>query len=105
MDEPIFMLTTTDNPWNPFTNYDEWDAWDRTNGWHMERDGSIHLGYYSSAYLANIANVSEEISPAQYTRAINDAIMEIVSFNITGNYKAVTEDDYKNWKPQPAPEV
>ena len=105
MDEPVFMLTTTDNPWNPFTNYDEWDAWDRTNGWHMEPDGAIHLGYYSSAYLARIANVSEEISPAQYTRAINDAIMEIVSFNITGNYKAVTEDDYKNWKPQPAPEV
>lgn len=105
MDEPLFMLTTTDNPWNPFTNYDEWDAWDRTNGWHMEPDGSIHLGYYSSAYLARIANVSEEISPAQYTRAINDAIMEIVSLNLTGNYKAVTEDDYKNWKPQPAPEM
>lgn len=103
MDEPIFMLTTTDNPWNPFTNYDEWDAWDRTNGWHIDPDGTMRLGYCSSAYLARIADTSEEISPAQYTRAINDAILEIVSFNITGNYKAVTEDDYENWKPQPAP--
>lgn len=96
MDEPILMLTTEDNPWNPFTQYDEWDAWDRTNGWHIDGNGVVRLGYCSSAYLARIANTSDEISPAQYTRAINDAIKEIVSFNITGNYKAVTEDDYKD---------
>ena len=96
MNEPIFMLTTSDNPWNPFTNFDEWDAWDRTHGWHYEGN-RIALGYCTSAYLARIANTSEEISPAQYTRAINDAIFEIVSLNLTGNYKAVTEKDYENW--------
>ena len=93
LDEPVFMLTTSDNPWNPFTNYDEWDAWDRTNGWHLEGN-RVALGYYTSAYLARVANVSDELSPAQYTRAINDAIMEIVNLNLTGNYKAVTQDDY-----------
>lgn len=99
MDEPVYRLTTEDNPWNPFTNYDEWDAWDRTNGWHLEGN-RVALGYYTSAYLARVANTSDELSPAQYTRAINDAIFEIVDLNLTGNYKAVTEDDYKNWKPK-----
>ncbi len=92
------MLTTKDNPWNPFTQYDEWDAWDRTNGWHIE-NGRVALGYYTSAYLARVAVTSEDISPAQYTRAINQAIDEIVSLNLTGNYAKVSEDDYKDWKP------
>lgn len=95
------MLTTKDNPWNPFTQYDEWDAWDRTNGWHIE-NGRVALGYYTSAYLARVAVTSEDISPAQYTRAINQAIDEIVSLNLTGNYAKVSEDDYKDWKPVPA---
>lgn len=95
MEEPIYMLTTLDNPWNPFTQYDEWDAWDRTNGWHFEPDGSMHLGYYTSAYLARVASTSPDLSPAQYTRAINEAIDEIVKFNLTGNYIKVTEDYYK----------
>lgn len=96
------MLTTADNPWNPFTNYDEWDAWDRTHGWHIEQ-GRMALGYCSSAYLARVSNTADELSPAQYTRAINDAIFEIVELNLTGNYKAVVESDYDSWVPEPTP--
>lgn len=97
MVEEQYMLTTKDNPWNPFTNYDEWDAWDRTNGWHIEPDGKVHLGYYTSAYLARIAKDSPDISAAQSQRAINDAIDEIVRYNLTGNYVKVCADDYKDW--------
>ena len=97
--DPIFMLTTRDNPWNPFTQYDEWDAWDRTHGWHLKPDGTIGLGYCTSAYLARVATESDEISPAQYTRSINDAIDEIIGYNLTGNYVKVQEEDYKNWVP------
>lgn len=102
MDDTPYMLTTKDNPWNPFTNYDEWNAWDQTHGGHLRPDGTMGLGYCTSAYLARIAVVSDEISPAQYTRAINDAIDEIVKYNITGNYVKVCEDDYKNWVPSDA---
>ena len=101
--DKVYMLTTSDNPWNPFTQYDEWDAWDRTNGSHIEADGRKRLGYCTSAYLARVATVSEELSPAQYTRAINDAIDEIVKLNLTGNYVKVSEEDYKNWKPTKPP--
>lgn len=100
MDEPIYMLTTRDNPYNPFTHYDEWDAWDRTHGWHIDDQGVMHLGYCTSAYFARIATDAEDgLSPAQYTRACNDAYDEIVEYNLTGNYLKVTEDDYKNWVP------
>ena len=99
MDEPILMLTTKDNPWNPFTNFDEWDAWDKTHGWHIEND-RIALGYYTNGYLARIATDSADISPAQSQREVNNAIREIVDFNLTGMHVAVKETDYKNWVPQ-----
>lgn len=100
MDEPIYMVTTRDNPYNPFTHYDEWDAWDRTHGWHLDSQGVIHLGYCTSAYLGRIATDAEDgLSPAQYTRACNDAYDEIVEYNLTGNYLKVTEADYENWIP------
>ncbi len=83
--EPVYMLTTKDNPWSPFTNFEEWYSWD------------ISHGYYNSAYLARIANDSPELSPAQSQRAINDAIEEIIRYNLTGNYLRVTKDDYENW--------
>lgn len=98
------MLTTADNPYNPFTHYDEWDTWDRFHGWHIEPNGQVKLGYYTSAYLGRVAVTSDEISPAQYTRAINDAIDEIVALNITGNYVKVQESDYEHWVPKKSPD-
>jgi len=86
MDEPMYMLSTRDNPYDPRTHFDEWYAWDITHGWHMEEDGTTHLGYMTSAYLSRIANVTDELSPAIYWRAINDAIDEILEQNLTGNY-------------------
>jgi hypothetical protein len=44
------MLTTIDNPFNPFTQFDEWNAFD------------TQQGYYTCAYLARIAKVSDELS-------------------------------------------
>ena len=85
MNEPVYMLTTKDNPWSPFTNFEEWYAWD------------IFHGYYTSAYLARIAIDSPDISPAQSQRAVNDAIDEIIKYNLTGNYVKVSKEDYDNW--------
>lgn len=86
MDEPMYMLTTIDNPYDPRTHMDEWFAWDITHGWHMESDGSIHLGYCTSAYLANVAKTTDELTPAIYWHEINNAIDEIIENNINGKY-------------------
>ena len=34
MKDKDFMLTTTDNPFDPHENYNSWDRWDRENGYH-----------------------------------------------------------------------
>ena len=81
MDE--YMLTTSDNPYNPFTNFDEWYAWDVANG------------YNTCAYLARVSKDSPDISPAQSNTEINNAIDEILEFNLTGNYIKVTRNDFK----------
>ncbi len=74
------MLTTTDNPYDPFDNYDEWWAYD------------FRVGHHTPGYLARIAVVSDELSEADQSRAIELAIDEIVSENINGLYKKVTRE-------------
>ena len=98
LDEPVFMLTTIDNPYNPFTNFDEWNAWDISHGWHFEEGGIIANGYCSNQLLANIAVDSPDISYAQSGRAVNDAIDEIVKNNLTGMHIKVDESYFTNRK-------
>jgi len=79
-DNTDYMLTTTDNPWNPYTNYDEWFAFDRAQG------------YDTPGYLARIVNSSNDLSEADQEQAISDAIDEIVSLNVLGIYMKIFPD-------------
>jgi len=72
------MLTTVDNPYDPFDHFDEWDQWDRSNG------------YFSSAFLARVVIMSDEMSEADQALAIESAIDEIVRENVNGMYRKVT---------------
>ena len=74
------MLTTIDNPFNPFTQWDEWKRYDEDKK------------YYTCSYLARIAKTSDDLSEADYNKAIDDAIEEIVSLNINGMYTKVYEE-------------
>jgi hypothetical protein len=69
------MLTTVDNPWNPFTNYDEWYQWDHAQG------------YDTTGFLARIAKTSDDLSDADQDLAIEQAIDEIVTQNVSGIYR------------------
>lgn len=71
------MLTTIDNPFDPFTQWDEWKRFDED------------MQYYTCEYLARIAKTSDDLSDADNESAIEDAINEIVSFNILGVYRKV----------------
>lgn len=68
-----FMLSTSDNCFNPFTQFDEWFAFD------------ISKGYNTLEYLANVAETSEEMSEKQNRLALNEAIEDALRFNLTGN--------------------
>lgn len=74
------MLTTTDNPYDPFTQWSEWFQFDTS------------AGYHTTSYLARVLRSSDELSQADQSKDIEDAIDEIVRENILGIYKKVTKD-------------
>ena len=76
-DTSDYMLTTTDNPWNPYTDYDAWYAFDRAQG------------YDTPGYLARIAQISNDLSDSDQEQAISDAIDEIVRLNVLGIYMKI----------------
>lgn len=82
MASEVYMLTTEDNPYNPFTQFLQWQGYDH------------YKGYYTMEYLARIANTSPELSDDVNISIINDAINEIVGYNILGIYRKVKESDY-----------
>lgn len=68
------MLTTIDNPFNPFTQFDEWYSFD-----------TLH-GYDTLGILARVCVTSDELSDADQSQAIEDAIDEIVTENVYGHH-------------------
>lgn len=78
-----YMLTTVDNPWDPFTNFDEWRAFDEAQGYH------------TSAFLARVVRSSGALSEEQQQVDIETAIDEIVSENLLGLYRKVSNIDAK----------
>lgn len=76
------LLTTIDNPYNPFVQFDEWKAFDEQKG------------YYTNEYLARIAKTSYELSDEENDIATEDAINEILFYNVLGIYIKVTEQNF-----------
>lgn len=74
------MLTTEDNPHSPFDDYDAWYTFDRQHG------------YNTPSFLARFVVSSEELSDPDQALAIEQAIDEIVYYNVLGIYKKVTQE-------------
>jgi hypothetical protein len=70
-------ITTIDNPYDPIEDYQSWFNFDTRNG------------YNTSSYLARLVKSSEELGEAEYQRAVEDAIDEIIYENLLGLYKKV----------------
>lgn len=75
----LYMLTTTDNPFSPVTQYDQWLAWDMTH-------------YNTNALLARVVHTSPELSDADQTLAIQEAIDVIVEENVSGVHTKIRID-------------
>lgn len=83
MDEPIeYMLTTVDNPYNPFIDFDAWLAFD------------IRMGYNTSSLLGRIAIVTDDLPEPYQVMAIQNAIDEIVTENVSGMWRKVSRESY-----------
>lgn len=81
VDTNEYMLTTFDNPYDPFTQWDEWLAYD------------MRCGYNTPGLLARVARSSNELSEVDHYLAVQNAINEIVSENVSGNHKKVKRGD------------
>jgi hypothetical protein len=73
------MLTTVDNPFDPFSQFNEWLAYDTT------------MGYGTASFLARVAQTSDDLSDADQSLAIQQAIDEIVTENVLGMWKKVSK--------------
>lgn len=71
--EEEFMLSTSDNPYDPYDDFVKWYLWD------------VAAGYNTCAYLARICEYSGDISDSEEALSINDAIEEALMLNLTGN--------------------
>ena len=78
------MLSTIDNPFNPFTDWDSWKGYDESKK------------YFTCEYLARIATTSDDLTEEEYDKALEQAIDEIVKFNINGLYVKIYEDEKYN---------
>jgi hypothetical protein len=77
--DPVeYMLTTVDNPFDPFTMFDEWLEYD------------TRMGYNTASFLDRIAKVSSEMSEPDQALAIQHAINEIVTENVSGMWIKVS---------------
>jgi hypothetical protein len=74
-----YLLSTTDNPYNPFTEFDQWNAYD------------MQVGHHTLALLARCAITSDELSELDQSQAIDLAINEIVDYNASGMHIKVPE--------------
>ena len=81
-------LTTFDNPYDPFREFTKWFMFD------------VDHGYYSSSYLARIANTSDQLTDEENMQEIERAIDEIIKYDFRGIYKKIrmnaSENDQKD---------
>ena len=71
------MLTTIDNPYSPVTEFDLWLAFDSAKG------------YNTLGLLDRVLVTSDELSEADQSAAIEDAINVIVDLNPLGIHKKI----------------
>ena len=72
-------LTTVDNPFDPFDQFDEWLEWDQA------------AGYNTSDYLGRIVIYSDDLSIADQSAAVSNAIDEIIEQHGGELYKKVSQ--------------
>lgn len=73
-------LTTIDNPYDPFDEYPQWFAFDEGHG------------YGTSSFLARILGKVEDLGDAIREEAVEQAVDEIVEFNLLGLWIKVVRE-------------
>jgi hypothetical protein len=72
-----YLITTTDNPFNPHTEFEDWVAYDR------------RLGHNTIELLAHVAVMSFDLSEAEENEAYEQAVNEIIEQDELGIYTTI----------------
>ena len=75
-----YALTTIDNPYDPFDDFREWLEYDRASG------------YLTHSYLARIVIYSDDLSEADQSAAVAQAIDQIIEEHGDTFYKKLSRD-------------
>lgn len=76
----IVALTTHDNPYSPFDDFNKWFMFDNDHGYH------------SCAYLARVARTSDALTPDENSKALEEAIDDIIRLDFDGVYMKVEKE-------------
>lgn len=77
MESTQCFITTFDNPYDPSSDFDHWLLYD------------LEKGYNTCAYLARIAETSDQLSEVENEDEIERAIDEIIKYDFMNIYKKV----------------
>lgn len=76
----VAVLTTFDNPFDPIEDFDNWFHYDEEKQYH------------SCSYLARIARCSDEFTDEENNRIQEEAIDEILKYDLLGIYRKVVRN-------------
>ena len=78
-----YMITTTDNPYDPFKDFTSCFMYDEEKGYH------------TCAYLGRIANTSGQLSDEENANEVERAIDEIIKYDFRNIYKKINNNSLK----------
>lgn len=84
--EQTQLLTTIDNPINPFTHWDDWFNYDRS------------LGHDTCGLLSRVTQTGDSFEDG----GIEEAMREIVRYNLSEKHVIVTPDTFDQLITQPS---
>lgn len=70
-------LTTVDNPFDPFDQFSDWYSFD------------VEKGYNSCSLLARFAFTSDQLTDEENNKFIEEAIDEIIKYDVRNVFKKV----------------
>ena len=69
-----YMISTSDNPYNPWTEFNEWYNFD------------VAKGYNTCSILARLCEFTDDLGDREELQSYYDATEKMLLYNVTGNY-------------------
>lgn len=75
-----YMLTTTNNPWNPYTQFDEWFAFD------------LNFGHNCLAQMMRRIEIPDNLTEEEQDFILDETCRDIAKDNFFGDFRLINKD-------------